>query len=624
MKHLALLVLLSVIPFTAFSSENIQVFIQGENQQKLVTVLSGYQGTVTHWLPMVDAIGGTIPAHQLNALELDPGLRRVVADLNPEESPEQRPCPLGGSLEIIFEASRLSWDVFNFSEQKIPLQSISVDWPAEVRAPSVIRLANQKVPVGSQPSSRAEIEVADIALPPGRTAVEIDWPSLPAGLEQSALSIVLSGAECDAKSTPAYPNYASDYYFTRLIGADQLHAQDVTGSGATVAIVDSGLWNAGPLIQNREGLSRVPAQYNAISDTEHTDFADASGHGSLMSGIIGDSRKNSGGGYRGVAPDAEIIPITVFDGSGHGDFLDILRGLQWIYDHHEALNIRIVNMSLAAAPRFSYWDEPINQAVLKLWQAGLVVVAAAGNEGPDWGSIGAPGNNPYVITVGAMTDSWTLNDRDDDFIPDFSSRGPTEAGHLKPDLLAPGGHITGLAPPQSTLVRENPQFRFSNGDYVSTGTSQSAAVVSGIVALLLQIDPALTNDQVKCLLLSSARPAINRDGRLAYSPLTQGAGLVDIPRIMSMGTPSCELPGGDINAAVNGEEKLLGPVLEVQGVPWLPEWDGLISPVDAIQGMSQNRRWGVEDHLLRIDFEQNESSQAQDVPVDWLWIWQNQ
>ncbi len=624
MKRFALLALLSVIPCAAFSSENIQVLIQGENQQKLATVLLGYQGTVTHWLPMVDAIGGTIPAHQLEALELDSEVRRVVADLNLEESPEQRPCHLGGSLEMTFAESRLSWAVFNFSEQSIPLQSISVDWPAEVNAPSVMRLANRQLPIGSQPTSRVEIEVTDIALPPGFTVLEIDWPSLPAGLKQSDVSIVLGGAQCDAKSTPAYPNYSNDYYFTRLIGADQLHAQNVTGANVTVAIVDSGLWDANPLTHNRAGKSRIPAQYNAITDRVHTDFADASGHGSLMSGIISDSRENAGGGYRGVAPDAQIIPVTVFDDSGHGDFLDILRGLQWIYDHHEPFNIRIVNMSLAAAPRYSYWDEPINQAVLKLWQAGLIVVAAAGNEGPDWGSIGAPGNNPYVITVGAITDSWTPEDRDDDFIPDFSSRGPTEVGHLKPDILAPGGHITGLAPPRSTLVQENPHFQLGNGDYVSTGTSQSAAVVSGIAALLLQIDPALTNDQVKCLLLSGARPAINRDGRLAYSPLTQGAGLVDVPRIMSMGTPRCELPGEDIDAAVNGEEKLLGPVFEDQGRPWLSDWDGLISPVEAIQGVSQNRRWGVEDHLLRIDFERNEPAQADDVPVDWQWVLQNQ
>jgi subtilisin family serine protease len=318
-----------------------------------------------------------------------------------------------------------------------------------------------------------------------------------------------------------------------------------------------------------------------------------------------------------MAPDVTLIPITTFAPRGDADFMDIIRAIQWTVHNRERYNIRVLNMSLSATPRYMYWDEPLNQAVLKAWQAGITVVAAMGNDGPEWGTVGSPANNPYVISVGALTDSWTPNDRNDDYVPDFSSRGPTPAGHIKPDVVAPGGHITGLLPPDSELAMENPNYVLGTGEFVSTGSSQAAAIVSGMAALLLQANPELSNDDVKCLIISSAEPAINRDGRLAYSPFTQGAGYANVSRALTLGNTDCEQQTLDIDAAVAGDEQLIGPAeRDDKGEPTLPTLKLMLSDKPSEKGLSNDRRWGVSEHLKRLDLGR-EPAQVIGVPVNW-------
>ena len=150
------------------------------------------------------------------------------------------------------------------------------------------------------------------------------------------------------------------------------------------------------------------------------------------------------GAFKGVAPDVSLVSVKAFDIAGQGDFLDIVRAIQWVVDNRAKYDIRVLNLSFAARPRWHYWLDPINQAVMRAWASGITVIAAAGNEGPEAMTIGSPGNLPFIITVGAVTDSWTPDNKDDDYIPDFSSRGPTPSAHIKPDLVAPGGHITCL------------------------------------------------------------------------------------------------------------------------------------------------------------------------------------
>src|SRR5690606_14785450 len=156
------------------------------------------------------------------------------------------------------------------------------------------------------------------------------------------------------------------------------------------------------------------------------------------------------------------------------------------------------------------------------------VVTAAGNDGPDPMTIDVPGNVPYVITVGALTDNYTPYDGSDDRLASFSSAGPTFEGFVKPGLVAPGGHMAASMSSSSFLANIDPgSMNVAQQLFVMSGTSQAAAVTSGVVALLLQQEPGLTPDEVKCRLMASTRPAVNNRGKLAYSVFQQGAGLIN-------------------------------------------------------------------------------------------------
>ena len=123
------------------------------------------------------------------------------------------------------------------------------------------------------------------------------------------------------------------------------------------------------------------------------------------------------------------------------------------------------------------------------WQAGIVVVASAGNRGPEPMTIGVPGNVPYVITVGAMTDNYTPFDLSDDVLASFSSAGPTVEAFLKPEVVAPGGHVLGIMDPKSQISLEQPDFHDGGYYFNMSGTSQATAFVSGIAAHVIQLEP---------------------------------------------------------------------------------------------------------------------------------------
>ncbi|MCP3912898.1 MAG: S8 family serine peptidase, partial [Actinomycetia bacterium] len=180
---------------------------------------------------------------------------------------------------------------------------------------------------------------------------------------------------------------------------------------------------------------------------------DENGHGAHMAGIVLNSEQGtSTPKFNGVAPDADLIMVKAFDANGAGSYSDVIRGMQWILDHQAFYGIRVVNLSLSAPVASYYWDDPLNQTVMAAWQAGLVVVASAGNTGPDPMSVGVPGNLPYVITVGAMTDNYTPGDGTDDFLASWSATGPSVEAFLKPEVLAPGGHMVSKMPESSSIA----------------------------------------------------------------------------------------------------------------------------------------------------------------------------
>ena len=213
---------------------------------------------------------------------------------------------------------------------------------------------------------------------------------------------------------------------------------------------------------------------------------DPNGHGTHLASIIASSDVNPDAQYNGIAPDANLVIVRAFDAEGRGRYSDVIAGIEWIVRNKDTYNIRVLNLSFSAPPQSFYWDDPLNQAVMKAWQAGIVVVAAAGNSGPEAMTIGVPGNVPYVITAGAFSDNQTPLDKSDDFVTSFSSAGPTVEGFVKPEVVAPGSKLLGLMPDTAQLAVDHPTWKVTDNYYTMSGTSQATAVTSGLAALILQ------------------------------------------------------------------------------------------------------------------------------------------
>jgi subtilisin family serine protease len=235
-----------------------------------------------------------------------------------------------------------------------------------------------------------------------------------------------------------------------------------------------------------------------------------------------------------MAPGAHLIVLKVLDGSGSGYISDVIAALDYAVAHKDDLNIRVVNLSVAAGVYESYNADPLTLAAQRAVSAGLVVVAAAGNNGrsslgtPQYAGVTAPGNAPWVLTVGASSHMGTI-DRADDTMAAFSSRGPGAIDYAaKPDVVAPGVGTESLASPGSALYSTDPAYLL-NGTaptsylpYLSlTGTSMATPVVTGTVALMLQANPQLTPNAVKAILQYTAQ---DYGG---YDRLTEGAGFLN-------------------------------------------------------------------------------------------------
>ncbi|HUF78174.1 MAG TPA: S8 family peptidase [Thermoanaerobaculia bacterium] len=357
-----------------------------------------------------------------------------------------------------------------------------------------------------------------------------------------------------------------DTEYPRLVGADLLHQSGIDGRGVTVALVDTGMAKHENLSLGLTEGPRVLAQYDAIIDRtfrwQDTGFGDANGHGThVASVLVSRGRLNTLGfhSYNGIAPNARLVVARAFEGDGSGTYSNVIRALDWVVRDRHLYGTRIVNLSFSAPPRSRYWDDPLGQAVMAAWKAGLVVVTAAGNRGPEPLTVGVPGNVPYVVTVGAMTDNYTPDDPHDDSLASFSSAGPTLERFVKPEVVAPGGHMLGLMSPTSHLAEGHPEFYAGTTSYYRmSGTSQSAAVVSGIAALILQVDPSSSPDDVKCRLMAAARPAVDSTGDLAYSVFQQGAGLVNAVAAVFSTASGCANVGLDVAADLAGTEHFRG------------------------------------------------------------------
>ncbi len=263
--------------------------------------------------------------------------------------------------------------------------------------------------------------------------------------------------------------------------ADYAHRKGITGRGITVAVMDTGI------VVHPDFDTRI---------LKFTDFTqgrnrvyDDNGHGCHVAGIIAGSGKMSHGIYMGMAPECNLFVMKVLDRKGNGNTHQVLKAIDFVIENCEKYNIRILNISVGMLPTADEEEKKnLMQAVEKAWNHGIVVVAAAGNNGPGKNSVTVPGQCKSIITVGSI----------DDYVKPkkglengYSGRGPTECCVVKPEILAPGTSV------KSCSAR-------GNGYETKSGTSMSAPVISGALALLLQKYPSLTPAEVKLRLYERA------------------------------------------------------------------------------------------------------------------------
>ncbi|MEJ7585521.1 MAG: S8 family serine peptidase, partial [Acidimicrobiales bacterium] len=300
----------------------------------------------------------------------------------------------------------------------------------------------------------------------------------------------------------------------------------VTGKDVGVALIDSGVTPVPGL--DDDGLDNGP-DLSLESPADNLRYLDTFGHGTHMAGIIS-------GRDVGVAPDSKLLSLKVATSDGATDVSQVIAALDWVVQHrHEpGLDIRVINLSFGTQSTQDYRLDPLAYAVEAAWRKGIVVVISAGNDGNTTERLSDPAIDPYVIAVGAADQNGTKARRDDR-VADFSSRGSAARG---PDLVAPGRSLVSLRVPGSAIDQEHPSARVASTPgtaprfFRGSGTSQSAAFVTGVVALLLQQRPELSPDHVKALLTESADTIPATDRRL------QGAGLIDVKAAVSAPTPT--------------------------------------------------------------------------------------
>lgn len=359
------------------------------------------------------------------------------------------------------------------------------------------------------------------------------------------------------------PAHADEFTVGRS-GADIAFSQQrLDGSGVTVAVVDSGIRYCSDL-NTSTGATRVIASTSLIPGDTNTD--DLCGHGTHIAGIIGGNGKASTGSqyfrtFYGVARNVNLVSVRVLDEQGGGSVSTVIAGIQWCITNKTKYKIRVMSLSLGHVASESYKTDPLCQAVEAAYRAGIVVVCAAGNSGrastiydarlsnegwgTAYGSIQSPGNDPYVITVGAMKSTSTA--RAQDRIATYSSRGPSRLDFvMKPDLVAPGNRVISSYSYNSSLFRYNSANNnglpakaymntswtgFSTDYFVLSGTSMAAPVVAGAAALLLQKTPSLTPDSVKARLMISADKWMMPSG--GWDVTAYGAGYLNIPAALA-------------------------------------------------------------------------------------------
>ncbi len=261
---------------------------------------------------------------------------------------------------------------------------------------------------------------------------------------------------------------------------NDLHSMGVVGSGVCVAVIDTGIY---PHLDFCMGHNRIVVFKDFVGGKSSP--YDDNGHGTFVAGVLGGSGLVYNGKFKGVAPGCDLVILKALDKNGETQGVTILQAMQWIVDNKDTYNIKVVCMSFGSVPLSK--NDPLIAGVKVLWENGIIVVCAGGNDGPQPNTIKSPGACPSVITVGSCD---IIDSLEDVKVASFSSRGPA-FDFVKPDILAPGLEI---------ISTDNSEKFYTQ----MTGTSVSTPFVAGMCALILGENPKLSPNFVKGLIMASA------------------------------------------------------------------------------------------------------------------------
>jgi serine protease AprX len=386
---------------------------------------------------------------------------------------------------------------------------------------------------------------------------------------------------------PNRPLTGSLDYTAAAVGAPTAWTNyGLDGTGVGVAIIDSGVYSNAKDFNNKTSVTysctndagvvstctNYPTRVVYSQDFVGTGTNDGYGHGTHVAGIVGSGGQGSScesciRKFKGIAPNVNLINLRVLDQNGNGTDSNVIAAIQQAIALKSTYNIRVINLSLGRPAMQSYTQDPLCQAVESAWKAGIVVVVAAGNFGRDdsqktkgYGTILAPGNDPYVITVGAMKTNGTMSTTDDT-VASYSSKGPTGFDHIaKPDLVAPGNVVASDYNPNGTISTSYPANLLPIAYYMNTtntgdsqryfflsGTSMATPVVSGAAAILLQQNASLTPDQVKARLMKTASKDFPSNSTVTDTTVTPNVVYTDYYDIFTVGAGYLNIPAALAN-----------------------------------------------------------------------------
>jgi serine protease AprX len=331
------------------------------------------------------------------------------------------------------------------------------------------------------------------------------------------------------------------YFSSQVVRARTGAWQDnITGKGVDIALIDSGVAAVKGLTSGNVVHGPDLSFESQVPELEHKDTY---GHGTHMASIIvGRDQAMSGSNYaasntskfNGIAPDARLVSVKVANNAGAADVSQVIAAIDWVTQNKNVanLNIRVLNLSYGANSNQPFAVDPLAYAAENAWRAGIVVVVAGGNNGSSRTELTSPAYDPLVLAVGADNPN-TTTAVTDDTLATFSQPG-TAARHV--DVLAPGMHTLGLRVPGSRLDQQNPQAVVGSRFFRGTGTSQAAAVVSGLAALYLSKYPTATPDAVKRVLMATANT-----NSTSHAQVYPGLGVPNLNNAMTVSPPNARV-----------------------------------------------------------------------------------